>query len=52
MVEIPERERRLRVLESAEKLDNRFGWPEFVVLAVLGLVVPAVLAAVGWAAGA
>ena len=51
MVEIPERERRLGILES-QKLDKRIGWPEFTVLAIFGAVIPAVLIAVGWAAGA
>ncbi|WP_312178454.1 hypothetical protein [Arthrobacter sp.] len=52
MVEIPERERRLRILESPQKLDSRFGWSEFAVLSVVGLVVPAVLVVLGWTAGA
>ena len=52
MVEIPERERRLRILESPQKLDSRFGWSGFIVLAILGVAIPAVLVAVGWAAGA
>lgn len=45
-------ERRLRTLESPQRLDRRFGRGDFTVLASLTVVIPIVLIAIGWGVGA
>ena len=51
MAKTEEEERRLLVLESPEKLDRKFGWDTFWLLATPGVAIPIVLIILGWGVG-